>query len=378
MGSHMKRKGNLRPARRPRSGRRFGLAAAGLLLAAMPGCGGGDGSRDVIRVVGSSTVFPFSTTVAEHFGAKTAFPTPVVESTGSGGGLKLFCAGLGQSTPDVANASRRIKLSEWRLCQTNGVTDIAEFKIGYDGIVVANADRAPDLALTKEQLFLALAKDAPAGGLAALGAETCDLQPNPYEKWSDIDPDLPDLKIEVYGPPPTSGTRDAFVEIAMTGGAARFACLKALKGEDKDAFEAVAHTLREDGFWIDAGENDNSIIQTLVQTPSAFGVFGFSFLDQNGDQIKPAPIDGVRPTLAAIARGDYGISRSLYVYVKRQHVGMVPGIEGFMREFANADASGEFGYLLDKGLIPLPAEERDDFISKAERLEPLLREDDLK
>ncbi|MEL7028592.1 MAG: substrate-binding domain-containing protein, partial [Pseudomonadota bacterium] len=289
--------------------RLWSLGAICLLLAGCADTGG----RDVIRIVGSSTVFPFTTTVAEHFGAMTPYPTPVVESTGSGGGLKLFCAGVGETTPDIANASRRIKKSEFELCQGNGVTDVLEFKIGYDGIVIANAKSAPPIALTKEQLFYALAKDIPTSD------DDCTLRANPYVNWREIDPSLPDQQIEVFGPPPTSGTRDAFVEIGMTGGARAVPCLAELEETDEDAFETIARTLREDGLWIDAGENDNSIIQTIIQTPSVVGVFGFSFLDQNADQIKAASVGGVEPTLANIAAGRYGISRSLYFYAKRQH-----------------------------------------------------------
>jgi len=348
----------------------FAACILGLGAALLAGCGQ-NGGREVIRIVGSSTVFPFSTAVAEHFGAMTAFPTPVVESTGSGGGLKLFCAGIGEATPDIANSSRRIKRSEWELCRRNGVTEILEFKIGFDGIVIANAVGAPQLELTKRQIFLALAKDVPAGD------DDCTLTPNPYETWSAIDPALPDQTIEVFGPPPTSGTRDAFVEIAMRGGALQIACLADLEAADEDGFEAVAYTIREDGLWIDAGENDNSIIQTILQTPTAVGVFGFSFLDQNADQIQAASVGGVAPTLPNIAAGGYGISRSLYFYAKRQHIGVIPGVAQFVRAFANADASGEFGYLIDKGLIPLQDAERRTFLAKAEELAPLLDGSDL-
>jgi len=306
-------------------------------------------ARDQIRIVGSSTVFPFSTAVAERFGRGTAFKTPVVESTGSGGGLKLFCQGVGDRTPDITNASRRIKTSETELCAANGVADIVEIEIGFDGIVLANAKNAERVSLSLTQLFLALAKEVPVDG---------KLVANPNETWSDIDPSLPNRRIEVLGPPPTSGTRDAFVEVAMEGGAKKIPFLAELKKKDKGAFKQVAHTLREDGAYIEAGENDNLIIQKLVANPTAIGIFGFSFLDQNEDKIQGAIVDGIEPTFEAIASGEYSISRSLYFYLKKAHVGQVPGLGEFVQEFTSDRASGEDGYLTDRGLIPLSEEGR--------------------
>ncbi|HMB75165.1 MAG TPA: PstS family phosphate ABC transporter substrate-binding protein [Kiloniellaceae bacterium] len=304
--------------------------------------------RDQIRIVGSSTVFPFATAVAETFGKTTDFKTPVIESTGSGGGMKLFCAGVGPEHPDITNASRRIKESEFKTCTENGIT-ITEVKIGFDGIVRANAIDAPAFNLTKQQIFLALAKDVPVDG---------KIVPNPYQKWSEIDPSLPDEKIEVMGPPPTSGTRDAFVELAMEGGAETFPEIEALKKTDKDAFKAVSQTIREDGAYIEAGENDNLIVQKLEANPDAVGIFGFSFLDQNSDKIKGAEIEGVAPEFEKIASGDYGISRALYFYVKKEHVGLVPGITEYVAEFTDESTWGDEGYLADKGLIPLPGDAR--------------------
>ncbi|MEP6433350.1 MAG: substrate-binding domain-containing protein, partial [Lentilitoribacter sp.] len=207
-------------------------------------------ARDEIRIVGSSTVFPFSTTVAERFGKETDFPTPVIESTGTGGGLKLFCAGIGEAHPDITNASARIKQSQVDDCASNGINDIVEVKIGYDGIVIANSRESAPLELTLQDVFLALAKDVPAG-------EDGKTQPNPYMMWSDIRPELPKTKIEVLGPPPTSGTRAAFVEIAMEGGCKSFSWIKDLKGSDSSAYKTLCHTIREDGAFIEAGENDN-------------------------------------------------------------------------------------------------------------------------
>ena len=316
-------------------------------------------ARDQIRIVGSSTVFPFATAVAERFGKTTEFKTPVVESTGSGGGLKLFCAGVGESHPDITNASRRIKASEVELCASNGVAEIVEVKIGYDGIVLANARASEPMAVSLEQLYLALAKNVPVNGA---------LVPNPYEKWSDIDPSLPDVKIEVLGPPPTSGTRDAFVELAMEGGAKQIPMLKEMRGADKNAFKAAAHSIREDGAFVEAGENDNLIVQKLEANPSAFGVFGFSFLDQNSDKLQGARVAGVEPEFDLIASGEYPVSRSLYFYLKKAHVGEIPGLPEFVSEFTDDRAWGEDGYLADKGLIPLQDDERAVVKSQAEGL----------
>ncbi len=324
-------------------------------------------ARDQIRIVGSSTVFPFSTAVAEEFGQSTSFKTPVIESTGTGGGMKLFCAGLGIKHPDFANASRRIKSSEVEKCAANGVGKITEIKIGYDGIVFANSVAGPEVDLTLRQLFLALAKDVPSD---AEGSPD-QLVPNPYKKWSDIDPSLPDLKIEVLGPPPTSGTRDAFNELAIEGGCKTFPALKAYKKKDKKAYKAVCRSIREDGVYVEAGENDNLILQKLASNPDAFGVFGYSFLAQNMDKVKGAQIDTIAPTFDAIASGDYPVARSLFFYVKNDHVGVIPGMSEYIAAFTDEDAWGEYGYLTEKGLIPLPSEDREKIQSKARSLTPL-------
>jgi len=337
------------------------LTASAALLAtsiAMPAM-----ARDQINIVGSSTVFPFATAVAEHFGKSTDFPTPVVESTGSGGGLKLFCAGDGLNTPDITNASRRIKASEVALCAENGVTGIVEAKIGFDGIVLANSVEAKQLNLTRRDIFLALAKNVPDGAGATM--------PNPYKTWADVNPDLPDVKIEVMGPPPTSGTRDAFAELAMEGGCKTFDWIKALKSQDKAAYKALCHTIREDGAYIEAGENDNLIVQKLQANADAVGVFGYSYLEQNSDVIQGAIVGGVAPEFDEIAEGSYPIARSLYFYVKASHVGQVPGIMEYIREFTDEDTWGDDGYLVDKGLIPLTEEERAKEAAKILALEPL-------
>lgn len=298
-------------------------------------------ARDQIRIVGSSTVFPFATAVAEQLGKTTDFKAPIVESTGSGGGFKLFCAGIGVNHPDITNASRKIKKGEVQKCADNGITAI-EYVIGYDGIVIANDKSGPVFNLTKKEIFLALAKQVPVDG---------KIVDNPYTTWNQINPSLPNIKIEVLGPPPTSGTRDAFVELAMEGGAKQIPMLAELRKSSKKAFKAIAHTLREDGAYIDAGENDNLIVQKLQANPYAVGVFGFSFLDQNSDVLKGASVGGVQPTFENIASGDYGISRSLQYYVKQQHIGTVPGIQQYVDLFKKMQVAD--GPLADKGLIPL-------------------------
>ncbi len=314
-----------------------------------------------IRVVGSSTVYPFSTKVAQEFKNKTGFNV-VVESTGSGGGHKLFCEGVDDSTADVTNSSRRQKKSEFDLCASNGVDEIIEVQIGFDGIVIANAIDAAPIDMSLKDVYLGLAKDVPTSDT------DCTMQPNPYTTWADINPALPASKIEVFGPPPTSGTRDAFVEIAMEGGAKKIACMADLRKADKKAFGTLAHTIREDGYWIDGGENDNALVQTLVNTPSAIGVFGYSFLDQNTDKIKGATIDGAKVTFENIANGTYPVSRSLYFYVKSAHIGQTPGLKEFALEFTSEQASGPGGYLEEIGLVPLPDAERAKVRSAVENL----------
>lgn len=304
-------------------------------------------ARNQIHIVGSSTVYPFVTAAAEAFGGETDYKTPIVEATGTGGGFKLFCAGTGMDTPDIANASRPIKDGERASCAKAGAGEIVEFKIGYDGIVLANMKGATSFSLTKAQIFKALAKKVPVGG---------QLVDNPYKLWRDIDGVLPDVKIEVYGPPPTSGTRDAFVELVMEPSCKDLPEFKAAFADDK-ARASACHLLREDGAYIDAGENDNIIIQKLKSNAAALGIFGFSFLDQNADTMQGSMVDGHAPTFENIASGAYSISRSLYVYVKKSHVGVIPGIGPFMVELLSSGAAGDSGYLIDKGLIPLPVQE---------------------
>ena len=327
----------------------FASATTALILAA---CGQGGQQRNGIWAAGSSTVFPFATRVAENFGRNNPEGAPPrVEALGTGGGIQAFCQGLGPTTPDIANASRRLKASEFDLCAENGVTDIIEIKIGYDGLVVATARSGADLVIQGSDLYMALAKEVPGPDGALI--------PNPYQTWDQIRPGLPSTRIQVYGPPPTSGTRDSWSELAMLPAAEAMPALAALAESDPDRFEAVAQTLREDGGWIDSGENDNAIVQTLERTPGAVGAFGYSFLEQNIGQVKPAPVNGVLPTLDTIASGEYPISRSMFIYVKRAHIGVTPGLQDFLIEFTSEAAVGRGGYLQDRGMIPLPGPERE-------------------
>ncbi|AWF83241.1 phosphate ABC transporter substrate-binding protein [Microbulbifer sp. A4B17] len=321
-------------------------------------------ARDYISIVGSSTVYPFTTTVAERFSRATQFKTPVVESTGTGGGMKLFCQGVGESTADITGASRRIKQSELEMCNGNGV-DVVEVQIGYDGIVLANSKKAAPFKLTRKDIFLALAKEVPNPN----GSET--LVANPYKTWKDVNPALPNTKIEVLGPPPTSGTRDAFAELAMEGGCKKFGWIAAMKKTDKSAYKAICHNVREDGAYVEAGENDNLIVNKLVANPNALGIFGFSFLDQNADKVQGSLIEGQSPTFDSIADQSYPVSRPLFIYVKKQHAGVVPGVKQFLAEFTNERAWGEDGYLADKGMIPLPTEKRQKIATDVRKLNAL-------
>lgn len=334
------------------------------LIAVAASVGNAHAQRDYISIVGSSTVYPFATVVAEQFGKTTKFKTPKIESTGSGGGFKLFCSGVGANYPDITNASRAIKKSEVEMCKKNGVNDIVEVKIGYDGIVLANAKSTPQMKINRKDLFLALTKDVPT-------SKEGKLQPNPYKTWKDVNPSLPATRIKVLGPPPTSGTRDAFAELAMEGGCQSFGWIKEMKKKDKKQYKAVCHAIREDGAFVDAGENDMLIVKKLEVDPQSFGIFGFSFLDQNGDKIQGSLIDGKEPTFENIASGEYPVSRPLYFYVKKAHVGTIPGMEEYIKEFTSEKAWGEDGYLVDKGLIPMQDEERDAVRNAARSLKAM-------
>ncbi len=287
--------------------------------------------------------------MAENYARTSGGAAPRVEALGTGGGIQAFCRGIGPNTPDIANASRRMKASEFELCRTNGVTDIVEIKIGYDGLVIATALNAPDHGFEGDDLYLALAKEVPGPNGTFIA--------NPHTTWSQVNPGLPATRIQVYGPPPTSGTRDSWLELAMAPSAEPIPALAALAGSDKDRFETLAHTLREDGAWIDSGENDNAIVQTLTRTPGSLGVFGYSFLEQNLDTVKAETIDGVTPNADTIASGAYPLSRSLFIYVKKAHIGVIPGLQQYVQEFLSEGSAGKGGYLADRGLIPLPEDQ---------------------
>jgi len=322
-------------------------------------------ARDSISIVGSSTVYPFTTTVAEQFGRGGKFKTPKVESTGTGGGLKLFCNGVGPQFPDIANASRRIKPAELTTCAANGVKDVVEIKVGYDGIVLAQSKAGTPLNLTRKDVYLALAKNVPDP------ANPTSLVPNPYKTWKDVNKSLPAVKIEVLGPPPTSGTRDSFAELYLEAGCKTYAWLDGLRTQDEPSFKRKCDSIREDGGYIEAGENDNLIVQKLGANKDAVGVFGYSFLEENLDKLKGAVVDGISPSFETVASGKYPASRPLFIYVKKAHVGVIPGIPEFIAEYTSDKALGEEGYLADKGLIPPTKAEIGKIRDDAKALKPI-------
>jgi phosphate transport system substrate-binding protein len=319
------------------------LAVAGALVAT----GAQAQTRDQIRIVGSSTVFPYTQAVAEQFAASTGGAAPVVESTGTGGGMQIFCGGVGVDHPDITGASRAMKKSEYDLCVENGVDSITEVLIGYDGLSIAHSQQGPALSLTKAQIFQALAAEVEVNG---------EVVANPYKNWNEIDASLPETAITVFGPPPTSGTRDAFVELVMLEGCEEFPAIAALEGDRKDE---VCERMRQDGPFIEAGENDNLIVQRLNADTNALGIFGYSFLYENSDSLKAVAVDGVEPSFETIADGSYAVSRPLFIYLKNAHKGVIPGLAEFVTEYVSEASFGEGGYLSERGLIALPAEQRD-------------------
>ena len=339
------------------------VVAASLVLAAGLGAAPAHAARDYVWAAGSSTVFPFATRVSEQFARKTGMKAPKIESLGTGGGIKLFCSGVGDGFPDIATASRQMKRSEFDACAAKGVKDIIELKIGFDGIVVALDKDGPDYAFSPSTLYL---------GLASKVLRYGKYETNPYRTWSEVGSGLPRNRILVYGPPPSSGTRDAFVELAIEAGALRYPANKALKDKDERRFKEMVHPLRKDG-WIDAGENDNAIVQTLTKTPGAIGVFGWSFLEENMDKVKGAPVNGVKPSLASISNGSYPLSRSLFIYVKKSNLGVTRGLREYVAEFVSDAATGRGGYLKDRGLIPLPAAQHEANKAAVRTLTPMGR-----
>ena len=302
-------------------------------------------SRDQIKIVGSSTVYPYATVVAEKFGKGGKFKTPVIESTGTGGGMKLFCAGVGANHPDITNASRAIKPKEKTLCEKNGVTDIIEIVVGNDGISFAHSVNSPDADFTKEQLWRALAAKVDVDG---------KLVENPYKKWSDIDSSLPNKKIEILVASPTSGTRDAWNSLVMAKGCTKTA--KSIYEADGKKAKKECVKIREDGYAVEAGENDTLIVQKLTSNPDAYGFFGYSYLVANKDKIKASAVNGVKPSLQGIQDYSYPIARPLFFYVKKAHVGVIPGIEEFLKEFTSKKAMSNRGYLAQIGLVPLASD----------------------
>lgn len=329
------------------------LKLSAATLAVMAASATAAAARDQIRIVGSSTVFPYTQAVAEEFSNQTGAPAPIVESTGTGGGMQVFCAGIGEQHPDITGASRQMKKSEYDLCQKNGVTEVTEVLLGYDGISMAvSRANTTDWNLTLPQIFLALAAEVPVDGKMA---------PNPNRNWSDVDASLPDTPIIVLGPPPTSGTRDAFVELAMHAGCEAFPEVQAIAeaSGDDDWVKQNCSRMRTDGPFIEAGENDNLIVRRLESDPNAMGIFGYSFLFENADKLKDVAIDGVQSATETIADGSYPLSRPLYIYVKNAHRGVIPNLEEFVTAYVDDYALAPDGYLAERGLVALSDAERE-------------------
>ncbi len=323
--------------------------SAAAAVAGTIGFAGAAEARDQIKIVGSSTVFPYTQAVAEEFTRKHGQRAPVVESTGTGGGMKIFCQGIGEQHPDITGASRAMKKSEWAECEKNGVTDVTEVLIGYDGLSIAQSRQGNPMDLTKAQIYLALAAQIPVEG---------KFVDNPHKKWSDVDKALPDTPIVAYGPPPTSGTRDAFVELAMQEGCEALDFMKEQKAKlDKKAYgdlvKIQCSRMRQDGPFIEAGENDNLIVQRLEADANAVGIFGYSFLYENEDKLRAVKVGGVEPSFETIASGEYGISRPLFIYVKNAHREVIPGLKEFVAEYVSESAMGQDGYLSERGMVVL-------------------------
>jgi len=325
----------------------FASATALLVAGALVSTGALAQSRDQIRIVGSSTVFPYTQAVAEQYGAMTGNPAPVVESTGTGGGMRIFCGGVGLDHPDITGASRAMTKSEYDSCIANGVTSVTEVLVGFDGLSIAHSVDGPDLDLSEAQIFQALAAEVEVNGQVVA---------NPYTRWNQIDASLPDSAIEVFGPPPTSGTRDAFVELVMHDGCRAFPVIQALEATRRND---VCSRMRQDGPFIEAGENDNLIVQRLQADSNTLGIFGYSFLYENQDTLKGVTINGIEPNIDTIGDGSYPVARPLYFYIKNAHRGVIPGLEEFVTEYVSEESFGEGGYLSERGLIPLSMADRE-------------------
>ena len=337
----------------------FLAAVAALALAGcgQNGAGGEAGARSQIRVVGSSTVYPFTTAVAERFAqANPTFGAPIVESTGTGAGMKLFCAGVGAQHPDVSNASRRMKASELADCKANGVNQVIEIPVGIDGLAFIQANGAEPIPLTLEDVYEAIAA-TPYG------------EPNTAKTWQDVNPELPAVAIKVYGPPPTSGTRDALAEMILEKGCTTNAEMKALKESDEDRYKEVCTKVREDGVYVETGENDNLLVQKVAANPGSVGIMGYSFLEENTDKVRGLTLGGVAPTYETISSFDYAGARPLYIYVKGEHVAAIPGLKEFLAEYVSA--WGDDGYLVERGLIASPADVQASAAAAATSLTPV-------
>ena len=322
------------------------VAVAAVSALAITASAGVAAARDQIRIVGSSTVFPFTQAVVEEF-ANMGNAAPVLESTGTGGGMRIFCGGVGVDHPDITGASRAMTQGEYETCVANGVDNITEVLIGYDGLAIAISQDGADLDLTKAQIFQALAAEVEVDG---------EIVANPYTNWNEIDPSFPDMAINVFGPPPTSGTRDAFVELVMEEGCEAFPAIAAL---EEDRMEEVCQRMRTDGPFIEAGENDNLIVQRLQADSSTVGIFGYSFLYENQDTLKAVAVEGVEPSEATIADASYGVSRPLFFYIKNAHRGVIPGLQEFGEEYVSEASFGPGGYLSERGLISLNDADRE-------------------
>uniref|UniRef100_UPI0040487FC7 substrate-binding domain-containing protein n=1 Tax=Aliarcobacter sp. TaxID=2321116 RepID=UPI0040487FC7 len=327
-------------------------------------------ARDQIKIVGSSTVYPFSSSVAEEFGATSKFPTPVVESTGTGGGMKLFCAGVDLNTPDITNASRRMKDKEFKMCVENGVTNITEALIGFDGIAVAQSSKVAGFNVTKAQLALAVADEVPS-------ADGKSLIKNPYKKWSDIDASLPNREITVYGPPKSSGTRDSFEELVLQSTFKKMAVYTDLyKADEKTNKKYKKYSvIRTDGAYVESGENDNLIVQKLTKNDAAIGIFGYSFLEENKDKVMGITIDNIAPTADTISTGKYPVARSMYFYIKNDHAKDVPALKEYTNLFMSEKMIGKDGILRELGLVTLDDKERNDARTKVMNNQKLAIED---
>jgi phosphate transport system substrate-binding protein len=341
-----------------------GLVLTALAALTLTGCGdgvsgggGGGSGGNQIQIVGSSTVYPFTKAVAERFAqSNPSFASPIVESTGTGAGMKLFCNGVGQNFPDMTNASRRIKASEAEACRKNGVNKIIELPVGIDGLALIEAKNGPGMKLTLADVYMALAAN-PHG------------KPNTAKTWRDVNPSLPATPIMVFGPPPTSGTRDSLAELILEKGCDANPQMKALKESNPDRHKDICTKIREDGAFVEAGENDNLLVQKVAGNPGALGVLGYSFLEANADTLKAVPLNGVAPTAETISNLQYPGARQVYVYAKGEHVGVIPGMKEFLAEYARAWGPG--GYLAQRGLIPSPADVQAKAMAAATQLTPL-------